>query len=227
MITRTGDQDADAQALIVGDEPMHNAPARDIVRVADAPHHDDARAPRFTGIVIGDDNQAGGVIVVDGAPLPGVLLTRTALVAADQLPRELLLEALGRLERIEQGAQWWVGDLLVVYADGYGDIKAIKAGGYCYGSRRRLRSVALRVPPEIRRPDLEWGHHDVVARLHEYPEEQVKWLAMAAGRGAKRWTVAELKRRVAERHPSRPKEFPSAERAGGRCPTCGREWGGR
>lgn len=83
------------------------------------------------------------------------------------------------------------------------------------------------MPPEIRRTDLEWGHHDVVARLHEYPEEQVKWLAMAAGRGAKRWTVAELKRRVAERHPSRPKEFPSAERAGGRCPTCGREWGGR
>jgi hypothetical protein len=227
MTTSTADPDADAGALIVCDEATDNAPSRDLVRLPDRTQRDDARAARFTHIVIGDDNHAVGGIVVDGVPIPGIVLTRTALVAADKLPRELLLEALGRLERVEQGAQWWVGDLLVVYADHYGGIKAIKAGGYSYGARRTLRSVAERVPPERRRPDLTWGHHAVVARLHEHPEEQVEWLAKAAGGGAKGWTVAELRRRIRERHPSRPKEFPSAERTGGRCPTCGHEWGDR
>ena len=85
MITQTDDPNADAQALIVGDGAADNAPARDIVRLADAPHRDNARAPRFTGIVIGDDNQAEGMIVVDGARVPGIVLTRTALIAVDDL----------------------------------------------------------------------------------------------------------------------------------------------
>jgi hypothetical protein len=90
---------------------------------------------------------------------------------------------------LHRSSAWWLGDWLV-----YGE--------WCYGSKYRvavehlsltydrLRDyayVAANVRPPVRRRDLSFSHHRLVAKLA--PDDQRAWLARAA---AERWSKRTL-----------------------------------
>jgi len=97
-------------------------------------------------------------------------------------------EQAGRLiARIGRASRWWIGDWLLEGEARFGEkaSQLMDSLGLEYSSLSNIAWVAKRVPPEVRREDLSWSHHEVVAVL-ERPEDQVKWLARAAEQGWKR-----------------------------------------
>lgn len=168
---------------------------------------------------------AGDVPVIEG-----LRFTPTALEVPGNLSPEGWESALGRLVPLEQGASWWLGDLLVFGEKRYGETyeAALKTTGRSLQTLKNLAWVARRVKPAVRRADLPWRSHRVVAPLVE--EEQVKWLAMAAEHG---WTSDELGRELRAARSQGGAgggEFPNPEnrnlKPDYRCPECFHEWSG-
>jgi len=117
-------------------------------------------------------------------------LTPTALVVEDEAMGRDRWAAVLREVGPTAARSWYAGDLLAFGERQYGDgtyEAAADALGYGVGSLRNLASVSRRVPPEVRRPDLPWRAHRVVAKLD--PTEQRDWLARAAEND---WTTDEL-----------------------------------
>ncbi len=144
-----------------------------------------------------------------------------ALLIRPGVPRSHFQAEFKRRVEQERRSPWDVGDMLVYALREYGRayVRSMKATGYSQSHFRNLRYVASRVAPERRRLDLSWTHHYHVAKLP--PEEQAERLAHAA---AEAWTAEELRRELRQRLAVAPAKFPSAERTGRRCPTCGREY---
>ncbi len=66
----------------------------------------------------------------------------------------------------QKGAAWWIGDLLNDGDDRFGEMFSQVCEGQISASLlQRYESVARRVPPENRRPNLSWSSHAAVARL--------------------------------------------------------------
>jgi hypothetical protein len=61
--------------------------------------------------------------------------------------------------------------------------------GYTVDTLYNIGSVARRVPVSLRSEVLSFRHHQFVARLHDDPAAQRKWLAEAVEHG---WTCYEL-----------------------------------
>jgi hypothetical protein len=143
-----------------------------------------------------------------------------------EIPGDLSLDAgmaaLRELGVIERGSRWAIGDLLVFLGKHYGETYDAAAGatGYQVQTLKNMAWVSRRVPPELRREDVSWGHHRIVAKFEQ--DEQAEWLAKAA---ENEWTSAELSReleRVSEPGGSDDDggEFPNPE-GEARCPACG------
>ena len=94
----------------------------------------------------------------------------------------------------QQGAAWWIGDLLNAGDARFGEMfSQVCEGAVSADQLQRYESVARRVPPENRRPALSWSAHAAVARLS--PPLQRKMLDRAERAG---WTSAVLNRKVRE-----------------------------
>ena len=104
----------------------------------------------------------------------------------------------GKLGKLANASKWAIGDWIV-----YGQSEFERSYGRRYREALRVTRleldvlrdcayVAAHVPARIRRADLSFTHHRVVAKLE--PAEQQRWLARAA---ANAWTTHELRAAVA------------------------------
>jgi len=149
------------------------------------PTTEDASASRFAT----ESSPAGELPAI-----PGIEFGETVLRVRDEpLPRHRWEAALRRLGSQERGSRWWLGDLLVFGGKRYGETydAAADQTGLTVGTLMNLASVARKVPPENRDPNLPWRAHRVVAPLPH--DEQRRWLSAAR---AEDWTADDLEQRL-------------------------------
>jgi hypothetical protein len=92
--------------------------------------------------------------------------------------REWLLEG-RRIGVLSRGSQWWVGDWLLYGTGRWGEmyVQAAKVTGYDPKSLRNYRYVASRIDVSLRKDNLTFGHHALLASLE--PDAQRHWLERA------------------------------------------------
>lgn len=110
------------------------------------------------------------------------------------------------VERADNAVQWWVGDLINAGENMFGEEAS---QWFSDATWRRWAWVCEKVQPALRRADLSFTHHEVIARLE--PREQKHWLAQAAQHG---WSVSELRKQLKGEEPPDDSET---------CPACGRK----
>ena len=106
----------------------------------------------------------------------------------------------------QQGGKWWIGDLLNHGDARFGEMFSQVCEGQVSASLlQQYESVARRVPPENRRPNLSWSCHAAVARLPSASQrrllakaEQYGWNSSILARRA-RSEIAEAKAAAAGR----------------------------
>jgi hypothetical protein len=131
-----------------------------------------------------------------------------------------------RLGGWSRSSNWWVGDWLRYGTEKWGEkyVTAAKITGYDTHSLENMVYVASRFDISLRRENLSWSHHFLVAALE--PEEQARWLDLATER---RLSVADLRieLRSARRGPKQMDDSDddstsaAAEVDGIPCPNCG------
>lgn len=126
--------------------------------------------------------------------IAGCRLTTTALIMGRDLTYAEFA-AIGHMLAVIEGAvQFWVGDWVNAGEAQFGERaqQAISDTGWSYDTVQQYSRVARQVAPERRHPGLVFSHHREVSDL--MPEQQVKWLAMAAGDGPEtRWSSHRLR----------------------------------
>jgi hypothetical protein len=129
-----------------------------------------------------------------------------------------------------RGSPWWIGDWLLYGTGRWGEmyVAAAKITGYDAKSLRNMRYVASRFDLSLRRDNLTWSHHALLAAFE--PPDQRYWLDRA---DHDRLSVADLRTELrAERggHLGGPSERPpfdvSTDGRSNRvtvltCPNCG------
>jgi hypothetical protein len=95
-----------------------------------------------------------------------------------------------RIGLIHRGSDWWIGDWLLYGTTKWGErySEAAKLTAYDPKSLRNMRYVSSRVDLSLRRDDLTWSHHALLASLD--PDMQACWLERAS---AERLSVADLR----------------------------------
>jgi hypothetical protein len=126
-----------------------------------------------------------------------------------------------RLGVIGRGSQWWIGDWLVFGTSKFGEryLEASKVTGYDIKSLRNMRYVSSRFESSLRRDDLNWSHHALLAALDA--KEQRYWLGRAA---ADRLSVEDLRcelRTAARGNYTSTELEPASEADLLVCPNCG------
>jgi hypothetical protein len=78
-----------------------------------------------------------------------------------------------------RGSPWWIGDWLLYGTSRWGEMyaQAAKITGYDPKSLRNMRYVASRFDLSLRRDNLTWSHHALLASLE--PDAQRRWLDRA------------------------------------------------
>jgi hypothetical protein len=84
-----------------------------------------------------------------------------------------------RIGAMGRGSPWWVGDWLLYGTERWGErySEAVKITGYDAKSLRNMRYVASRFDLSLRRDNLSWSHHALLAGLEV--EERGDWLRRA------------------------------------------------
>lgn len=119
----------------------------------------------------------------------GCAATRTALNITRELDVDEWESLLGRVVAVSDASAWWIGDVLSFgewrYGEKYRTVLAVIE--FEYERARNYAYVSGNVPAAVRRADLSWSHHRIVAPL--VPAEQERWLSSASENG---WSVREL-----------------------------------
>ncbi|HEX6986319.1 MAG TPA: hypothetical protein VF170_13135 [Planctomycetaceae bacterium] len=120
--------------------------------------------------------------------------TRLAVEGRADAPLEAWAAPLRFSLWCQQGAPWWIGDLLNAGDARFGEMfSQVCEGAVSADQLQRYESVARRVPPENRRPGLSWSAHAAVARLPHALQRKMLDRAEQAG-----WTSTVLQRKVRE-----------------------------
>lgn len=121
-------------------------------------------------------------------------LTESSLTLRAETPIEAWQEIGQSLGRFGRSVKWLVGDWLVQGEALYGEryAQGMDVTGYQYQTLMNLASVASKIAPEHRRPDLSHAHHAEVAKF-KTPAEQAHWLEKAA---AEKLTVKDLRQQI-------------------------------
>jgi hypothetical protein len=110
-------------------------------------------------------------------------LTKTgAVVAAAATPSyEQWQSAIEWCQEVEKASPFWVGDLLV-FGDRFGEMasQVLEATGYAEQTGANMKHVCKTIPPERRRADVPFAHHQEIAALPTV-QEQEYWLNRCAG----------------------------------------------
>lgn len=193
-----------------------------IVRTRDDRRSGGGTGEARVGLVGGHDappTDLGGV--GEAASLGGrsVRMTSTAAILAGDLTFGEWIGVGQRLQRLNEAAAWWLGDWLVYGEWCYGAKyrTAVAQLGLSYDRLRDYAYVAGNVPRAIRRADLGFYHHRLVAKLD--PDLQREWLRRAA---EAKWTKRQLEQAIAG---SVPHPVGSAERRYVRLPIDGARLG--
>jgi hypothetical protein len=95
-----------------------------------------------------------------------------------------------RIGAMGRGSPWWVGDWLLYGTARWGEryVEAVKITGYDAKSLRNMRYVASRFELSLRRDNLTWSHHALLAAFEA--DEQRYWLDRAT---ADRFSVDDLR----------------------------------
>lgn len=94
----------------------------------------------------------------------------------------------------QRASPWWIGDMINRGEDLFGESFGEVCGETLSTEMvSRYASVARRVPPQNRRPELSWSAHAAVARLSH--QQQRKFLTQAAREG---WNSDDLRKKVQE-----------------------------
>jgi len=149
-------------------------------------------------------------------------------VNGDMEHRNWVLEG-RRIGAMGRGSPWWVGDWLLYGTARWGEryVEAGKITGYDAKTLRNMRYVASRFELSLRRDNLSWSHHSLLAALDI--EEQQAWLDRA---GVDRLSVDDLRdelraaRRGSYSAPDPEPQLPRAADAASAvvCPKCGHEF---
>lgn len=92
----------------------------------------------------------------------------------------------------QRASPWWIGDMLNAGDQHFGEAFSQACEGHISGDQlQRYESIARRVPPENRNPNLSWSSHAMVARLGD--KGQRKLLKDAERNG---WNSEELRKRA-------------------------------
>jgi hypothetical protein len=128
---------------------------------------------------VGTSRTAAKVAAEYFSEVEGMSCTATAIEVPDDLPRERWEAALRWLGTVERARQWWIGDLLVHAGKKYGETfdAAMEATGLALSTLKAYKRVASKFPPDVRRPDVPWATHRILASESE-PERR-EWLARA------------------------------------------------
>lgn len=130
-------------------------------------------------------------------------LRRSSLELPPGLP-ETEWKAVGhRLCSCKGSLNFWLGDWLNYGNAAYGEkystaMEIFKAEGHEeYGlegkTLRNIASIARRIPMSLRRDNLSWSHHVLVADNFDTDKDKEKWIVKAS---VNEWTVAELSREI-------------------------------
>lgn len=131
-----------------------------------------------------------------------------------------------RLGAMARASNWWVGDWVRYGTRRWGEkyVAASRMTGYDVHTLRNMAYVSSRFDLSLRRDDLTWSHHALLASLE--PEERVRWLERAAD---DRLSVADLRTELraatrgalgAAAETAEASTTPAGERAAV-CPHCG------
>lgn len=133
-----------------------------------------------------------------------------------------------RIGAMGRGSPWWVGDWVLYGTARWGEryAEAVKITGYDVKSLRNMRYVASRFDLSLRRDNLSWSHHALLAGLEI--EDREHWLARAV---ADKLSVEDLRieLRAAGRGgyaQSKPSQGPAPveEAIEAVCPDCGHQF---
>ena len=174
----------------------------------------------------GESSRRGDVLAIEGAKV-----TDLSLELDPDLSEPEWEALVARLARIERGSRFFLGDAIVKGGRRYGRTYAhvVKQTSYHRDSLRNIASVCRRVPAEVRRADLEFAHHEAVAKLHPDSAAQALWLARAA-EAEPQWSARRLQRELesaglgGRRRGRVGKGAPPSLKRGAPCPTCGQPW---
>ncbi len=154
-----------------------------------------------------------------------------AWIPPGDMERAAWVSAGKRIGTMSRVSNWWVGDWLRYGAAKWGEkyVLASRITGYDPHSLENMVYVASRFEISLRRENLSWSHHFLVASLDDV--ECSRWLDLATEH---RLSVSDLRielraaRRGARAETDkRPKtiEEPVGDRAAVLCPQCGFELG--
>lgn len=111
---------------------------------------------------------------------PKSTLSLVAWVADDHLDYRSWLREGRRIGSLARGSSWWLGDWLNYGTEKWGEryARAAKVTGYDPKTLRNMRYVASRFDPSLRRDNLTWSHHALLAAME--PDQQTYWLDRAS-----------------------------------------------
>ena len=147
-------------------------------------------------------------------PLPGEI-TETSWTPPSTMTTVADFEACFRaLGAMKKCTPFWVGDAVIAAEAVLGEAypQAVAASGLKEQTVMNYASVCRRVPPHLRRAELDMGHHAAVMKLDEQGQEE--WLEVAA---AGTWTVAVLRRAIRGTRECETHDWVSLRK----CATCG------
>lgn len=106
-------------------------------------------------------------------------LSRVAWIPGEKMDYRSWVREGGRIGSLARGSAWWLGDWLHYGTEKWGEryAKAAKVTGYDPKTLRNMRYVASRFDLSLRRDNLTWSHHALLASLT--PKEQAYWLERA------------------------------------------------
>jgi hypothetical protein len=121
--------------------------------------------------------------------------TATSLVAVGKPTYKEWELALNVTCDLHRSSQWWIGDLLNLGEHTYGESysQALEATGFEEQTLKNYKWVCSRVEKSLRKDNLTFSHHALVAPCQ--PDEQKQWLTLAANN---HWTVAQLREAMHE-----------------------------
>lgn len=133
---------------------------------------------------------AGGSVIDGNLTLGKFVLSPIGLIITDAAS-QLEWQAIGKvLKRIDSGIQWMLGDWMLYGERSWGSMyqHIAKETGFEVGTLRNCVWLARRFELSLRRDNLSYGHHKLVAKLSD--REAEKWLDTAEANG---WSVAKLR----------------------------------
>ncbi len=95
-----------------------------------------------------------------------------------------------RIGQLWRASPWWIGDWLLFGTTRWGEMyaQAARITGYDRKSLRNMRYVSSRIELSLRKDNLTWSHHALLASLES--EEQRHWLDRAI---RERFSVEDLR----------------------------------